>query len=376
MPDQVEKFPWAGHLGIHLMDKLFPVIDNSATTLLFTNTRSQTEIWYQKLLEHKPDLAGVIAMHHGSLSNEVRNWVEENLHLGKLKLVVCTSSLDLGVDFRPVETIIQVGSPKGVARFLQRAGRSGHQPGAKSQIYFLPTNSLELIEAAALKYAIESKIFESRKPLERAFDVLVQYLVTLAVGGGFKEKQILKEIKKTFAYRNITEEEWNWALHFITTGGKSLGQYEEFTRVDVVDGVFKVGRTKTAMRHRLSIGTIVSDPVIKVQYVSGGYVGTVEESFLTLLKPGDTFWFAGRSLEYVRIKDLTLQVKKSNKSKGIIPKWMGGRMPLSTQLAEMIRKILSDVNSGQYEGVEVQKLKPLFELQAQLVAPFPDKTNY
>ena len=365
LPETIEKFPWAGHLGIRLMDKIFPIIDSSTTTLLFTNTRSQTEIWYQKLLEAKPDLAGAMAMHHGSLSNEIRNWVEEALHQGKLKLVVCTSSLDLGVDFRPVETIIQVGSPKGVARFLQRAGRSGHQPGAESKIYFLPTNSLELIESAALQMAIDQKVFENRKPLERVFDVLVQYLVTLAVGGGFKEQQIFKEIKQTFAYKNITDEEWKWALHFITTGGESLGQYDEFFKVDIENDVYKVTRKKIAMRHRLSIGTIVSDPVIKIQYVTGGYIGTVEESFITFLKPGDTFWFAGRSLEFVRIKEFTLQVKKSNRSKGIVPKWMGGRMPLSSQLAEMIRQKLDEVANKIYNGVEIETLRPLLDLQSR-----------
>lgn len=363
LPDTVEKFPWAGHLGIRLMDKIFPILENSTTTLLFTNTRSQTEIWYQKLLEARPELAGIMAMHHGSLSNEIRNWVEEEVHRGRLKLVICTSSLDLGVDFRPVETIIQVGSPKGVARFLQRAGRSGHSPGAESKIYFLPTNSLELIESAALQMAIANKVFEHRKPLERSFDVLVQYLVTLAVGGGFKEKQIFEEIRGTFAYRNIMPQEWQWALRFITTGGESLGQYDEFFKVDIENEVYKVTRRKVAMRHRLSIGTIVSDPVIKIQYVTGGYIGTVEESFITFLKPGDTFWFAGRSLEYVRIKEFTLQVKKSRKSKGIIPKWMGGRMPLSSQLAEMIRQKLDEASQSIYVGRELNTLKPLLELQ-------------
>src|SRR5690606_32635646 len=138
-----------------------------------------------------------------------------------------------------------------------------------------------------------------RKPLERSFDVLVQYLVTLAVGGGFKEHQIFGEISQTYAYQNITAQEWQWALQFITTGGKSLGEYDEFFKVEIENDVYKVTRRKIAMRHRLSIGTIVSDPVIKIQYVTGGYVGTVEESFITYLKPGDTFWFAGRSLDYV-----------------------------------------------------------------------------
>ncbi|MDQ6762999.1 MAG: DEAD/DEAH box helicase, partial [Bacteroidota bacterium] len=154
-PDEIEKFPWAGHLGIRLVDKVIPIILQSTTTLIFINTRGMSELWYQALLTACPELAGAIALHHGSIEQDLRFWVEENLHTGKLKAVVCTASLDLGVDFRPVETVIQVGSPKGVARFLQRAGRSGHRPGEVSKIYFLPTHSLELMEAAALKEATE-----------------------------------------------------------------------------------------------------------------------------------------------------------------------------------------------------------------------------
>ncbi len=365
LPDEVEKFPWAGHLGVRLLHKILPIIEESQTTLLFTNTRSQTEIWYQKLLDQAPELSGLIAMHHGSIANEIRNWVEDALHAGKLKLVVCTSSLDLGVDFRPVETVIQVGGPKGIARFLQRAGRSGHQPGATSRIYFLPTNSLELLESAALQTAIAEKKFESREPLQKSFDVLVQYLVTLAVGEGFYADEVLQQIRKTYAYHDITKEEWHWALKFITTGGESLTKYDEFSKVVVNEGFYQVIDRRTAMRHRLSIGTIVADPVLRIQYLTGGRIGTVEESFISRLRAGDTFWFAGRSLELVRIKDLTVMVRKSNRKSGIIPKWMGGRMPLSSQLSMMIREKLHEAAEGRYHQIELQTLKPLLELQAR-----------
>ncbi len=204
-PDEVERLPWSGHLGIVLLEKVIPIILQGNSTLIFTNTRSFAEIWYQKLLDKAPELSGAIAIHHGSISAELRNWVEDQLHEGKLKAVVCTSSLDLGVDFRPVEAIIQVGSPKGVARFLQRAGRSGHQPNAVSKIYFLPTHSLELIEAAALREAMNQKIVEDRIPYIRSFDVLIQYLVTIAVSDGFYPDQIFKEIKNTFCYSSISE---------------------------------------------------------------------------------------------------------------------------------------------------------------------------
>lgn len=376
IPDEVEKFPWAGHLGIRMLQNVLPIIEESKTTLLFTNTRSQTEIWYQTLLSKVPELAGQMAMHHGSLDNEVRTWVENALHQGLLKLVVCTSSLDLGVDFRPVETVIQVGSPKGISRFLQRAGRSGHQPGATSRIYFLPTHSLELLEGAALQEAIRQKIFESRKPLEKSFDVLVQYLVTLAVGEGFKPTEVLKELRMTYAYRNLKEQEWAWALQFITSGGESLGQYDEFSKVEITEeGVYKVNRRKTAMRHRLSMGTIVSDPVLKVKYVSGGFIGTIEESFISRLNKGDNFWFAGRNLKFERIKEMTVLVRKARGKDGLIPRWSGGRMPLSTQLADMIRYKLDEFLEGNYQDPELKALQPLLSLQ-DYWSTLPDRKSF
>ena len=182
-------------LGTVLVDEVLKVVNASQTTLIFTNTRAQCELWYQALLEADPDLAGLLGMHHSAVDRGLREWVEEALHEAKLKVVVCTSSLDLGVDFRPVETIIQVGSPMGVARFLQRAGRSGHQPGATSVIHLVPTHALELVDAAALQQAVQDKRMESRQPYRRAFDVLIQYLVTLSVSGGFYPEDILPEIR-------------------------------------------------------------------------------------------------------------------------------------------------------------------------------------
>jgi ATP-dependent Lhr-like helicase len=363
LPDEVEKFPWAGYLGIRLLDKVMPIIKKSRTCLLFTNTRSQTEIWYQKILDKYPEMAGDMAMHHGSLDQEVRTWVEEALHQGSIKLVVCTSSLDLGVDFRPVDTVIQVGSPRGVARFIQRAGRSGHQPGAESCIYFVPTHSLELMEGAALRTAIRKKELEDRKPLEKSLDVLVQYLITLAVGDGFEEDQVKKEIMQTYSFRNLKEAEWEWVIQFITTGGKSLSQYDEFSKIIRENGRMIVKNKRMITRHRLSIGTIVGDPLIAVKYMKGGYIGTVEEGFIAKLKRGDTFWFAGRNLEFVRIKDMTAMVKKSDKKKGLIPHWMGGRMPLSSKLSEMIRRKLGEFKEGNLADPEMLKIKPMLQLQ-------------
>jgi ATP-dependent Lhr-like helicase len=363
LPDEIERFPWAGHLGIKLLEKVLPILKKSKTTLIFTNTRAQCEIWYQQLLEADPDLAGVMAMHHGSIDRELRDWVEDALHTEQLKAVVCTSSLDLGVDFRPVETVVQVGSPKGVARFVQRAGRSGHQPGATSKIYFLPTHSLELIEAAALREAIAVGQLESRLPYIRSFDVLVQYLVTLAVSEGFRPEEIYGEIKGTYSYASLTPDEWAWCLDFIRTGGTSLDAYDEYRKVVVEGGLFKVDSRKIAMRHRLSMGTIVSDASLLVKYVKGGRIGTIEEWFIAQLKPGDVFWFAGRSLELVRVKDMMVQVKRTNKKTGKVPAWLGGKLDFSSQMSDMLRFKMHQMAEGEIEDIELKTLLPLVELQ-------------
>ncbi len=370
LPDVIETFPWAGHLGTRLADKVMPIIEHSKTTLLFTNTRGMSENWYHTLLNNYPDLAGVIALHHGSVSAEMREWVENALHEGTLKVVVCTSSLDLGVDFRPVDTVIQVGSPKGVARFLQRAGRSGHSPDAVSKIYFLPTHSLELAEAAALKTAIRQNNIEQRQPVVNAYDVLIQYLCTLAVGDGFVPDTIYPEVKSTFAYKDITADEWQWVLNFITTGGNSLGSYDEYRKVVVEDGLYRITDRKLAMRHRMSIGTIVSDAMIRVKFMKGGYIGSIEESFIARLQKGDVFSLAGRTVEYIMIKDMDVLVKKSTSKKVIVPSWNGGRMPLSADLGEVLRHTFTSATergkvSAQVES-EIDTLKPLFDLQQQL----------
>lgn len=366
IPENIEKYSWAGHIGVKLLPQVMEIVAKSKTTLIFTNTRSQSEIWYHAIIDNYPEYAGIMAMHHGSLDNELRNWVEQALHAEALKVVVCTSSLDLGVDFRPVDTVVQVGSPKGVARFMQRAGRSGHHPGAISKAYYVPTHSLELLEGAALKSAIKKGVFESRDPMLLTFDVLIQYMVTLAVSDGFRADDLFREIKSTFAFADMRRDEFNQLLEFITNGGKTLAQYDEFLKVEVENGLFKVNSRRVAMRHRLSIGTITSELSIRVKWLSGGSLGTLEEGFISKLKPGDTFWFAGRSLEFVKVKDMSAFVKKSTKTKGLIPSWAGGRMPLSSQLSAVFRDKLDEVAHGIETDIEVKALKPLFDLQAQL----------
>ncbi|HEY0055537.1 MAG TPA: ligase-associated DNA damage response DEXH box helicase [Pedobacter sp.] len=366
IPENIEEFSWAGHLGIKLLPQVMEIVARSKTTLIFTNTRSQTEIWYQAILDKYPEYAGIMAMHHGSLDNELRTWVENALHAEALKVVVCTSSLDLGVDFRPVDTVIQIGSPKGVARFMQRAGRSGHHPGATSRAWFVPTHSLELLEGAAIKQAIVEEIFESRDPILLAMDVLTQYLVTLAVSNGFKAQEVFREIKTTYAFADLGEKEFNQTLDFITKGGKTLSAYDEYLKVEIEEGIYKVNSRKVAMRHRLTMGTIVGDVSMRIKFLTGGYLGSIEEDFIARLKIGDAFWFAGRSLELIKVKDMTAFVKKSPKHNGRIPSWMGGRIPLSSQLSAMFRQKLDEVAHHNEKDIEIKTLRPLFDMQAEL----------
>lgn len=366
-PDEIEKYPWSGHLGIRMLEKVIPIIEAGRTVLLFTNTRSQTEIWYQKILEARPDWAGWIAMHHGSLDMSVRSWVEEALHDSRLKLVVCTSSLDLGVDFRPVDRVIQIGSPKGVSRFIQRAGRAGHQPGQPSEIFFVPTNALELIEASALRDAIEKGDMESQFPPELPYDVLIQFLVTLAVGDGLDAEKIFEVAKRTRSFETLSVSEMQWVMDFITKGGASLGSYEDFLKVILdEDGIYRVKSKRIAMKHRLSMGTIVSDVMLKVKFKNGAYLGSVEEYFISKMKIGDRFFFAGRSLELLQVKGLTATVKVSEKKTRNVVSWMGARMSLSSKLSEKIREILELYNQETYISEEIVRVLPILDLQAKL----------
>jgi ATP-dependent Lhr-like helicase len=365
LPKSVDQLPWSGHIGMRMLKQVIPLIEQSESCLIFTNTRAQAEIWYKQLLDEAPDLAGLLALHHSSMSKDLRQWVEAALHEGKLKAVVCTSSLDLGVDFRPVDTIIQIGSPKGVARFIQRAGRSGHQPGASSKIYFLPTNSLELIEAAALRKAIDEKIIEPRPPYTRCFDVLAQYLVTLAISDGFKKEEMYREVTSCFCFQSMTQQEFQWVLNYICTGGEPLKAYDEFHKVVVEDGIYKVVNRRIAMRHRLSIGTIVSDAMLRVTYMNGSFLGHIEESFISKLRPGDAFWFAGRFVELGSVNAMQALVRKTNKKSGPIPSWMGGRLSLSAQLGNLLREKLHEAYYSAPKDAELKFIKPLLQLQAE-----------
>ncbi|XZE18727.1 DEAD/DEAH box helicase [Pirellulaceae bacterium SH449] len=386
IPEQVDRFPWAGHLGLSMVSHVVKAVEEANSTLVFTNTRNQTEQWYRQLLQSRPDWSGIIALHHGSLDYEVRRWVEDALRTGKLKCVVCTSSLDLGVDYSAVDQVIQVGSPKGVARLLQRAGRSGHSPGEASRLLFVPTHALELVELSAARAIMarlkaaqsvvrgsegasseessaEESILESREPIQNPIDCLTQHAITLALPESFSKDELYAEIRQTFAYRDLQEVDLDWALKFIVHGGDSLNAYPDFHRVAFEDGRYQVTNPRIARMHRMAMGTIAGDLVMQVKYASGRTLGTVEESYITRLKPGDCFQFAGKTLELMMIREGAAIVKKSNKQPNTTPRWGGGRMPLSSQLAAEVREQFDRASRGILDGEEMGCLVPIFELQ-------------
>jgi ATP-dependent Lhr-like helicase len=366
LPDNPGRFSWGGHLGKQMQLPVVAEIERSSTTLVFVNVRSQAEAWYQLLLAEKPEWAGVVALHHGSLDKEVREWVELGLKEGRLKAVVATSSLDLGVDFLPVERVLQIGSAKGIARLLQRAGRSGHAPGRASRVTLVPTNTLELIEAVAARRAAHAGRIEKRATPAKPLDVLVQHLVTVALGGGFKQAAMLAEVRTAYAYRQLTKDEFQWALDFVVQGGASLTAYPEYHRVQLVDGVYRVPDRGIARRHRLQVGTIVSDSVMQVKYLSGGRIGVVEEGFIARLRTGDCFVFAGRTLEYIRTQEMTAYVRRADKPKGVITSWAGAKMPLSNELADSVLDVLAGVAQGDFFEPELEAARPMLETQLRL----------
>ena len=366
LPQDPGRFPWGGHLGIKMVPAVVAEIASSSTTLVFTNTRSQAELWYQAILEAKPEWAGQIALHHGSLAGEVRSWVEAGLKEGRMKAVVATSSLDLGVDFLPVERVLQVGSPKGVARLMQRAGRSGHAPGRASRVSIVPTHTLELVEAAAARTAIHEGRIEARRAPERPIDVLVQHLVTIALGGGFIADELLAEMRDTWSYRMLSDEDWRWALDFVGGGGEALRAYPDYRRVvRGEDDVYRVTNAGIGHRHRMSIGTIVSDASVLLKMLNGREVGVIEEAFISRLRRGDTFLFGGRMLELQRVHEMTAYVRVAKHRGGAVPRWQGSKMPLSSEMADAALRELELALAGRYEVPEMRLARPLIELQAK-----------
>ena len=367
MPKAFARLPWAGHIGLQLLDEVADVVEAHQSTLIFTNTRRQAEVWYQALLNHKPEWAGLLAMHHGSISRELRHWVEDALHDGRVRAVVCTASLDLGVDFRPVDAVVQIGGPKGVSRMIQRAGRCGHSPGETSKAHFVPTHGLELVEAVALREAIAHNEIEPKTPLILCWDVLVQWLCTLAVGDGFVPDEVAKVLRETYAYREMEASDWRQCLELISTGGPSLRAYTEHRRVDVSEnGLWLMRDRSKVRRHRMSMGAIVSSTMVSVQLKGQGVLGHVEESFVASLKEGESFVFAGQTVSLVSFQGLVAKVRRSKSSTARTPAWMGGRMSLSSQLSHRLRLAWDRMARGDADWEpELQRLAPMVQIQAE-----------
>jgi ATP-dependent Lhr-like helicase len=372
IPKEIDRFPWSGHLGTRLASQVARELEKANSTLLFTNTRSQTELWFQELLSLRPDWAEVIAMHHGSLDRAEREKVEQGLREGRLRCVVCTSSLDLGVDFSPVDQVLQVGSPKGIARLLQRAGRSGHQPGKVSRVLGVPTHAMELVEFAAARDAAQARHIEARRPLLKPLDVLVQHLVTCAIGEPFEPDAMRREVQATHAYRDLTDTEWEWALGFISSGGRALAAYPRYQKARLENGRFTVDDKRLIQQHRMSIGTISADAHVSVRFASGQSLGTVEEGFIGRLKPGNLFIFAGRKLELIRLRERVATVRAAKRdAKGAVAMWGGNKMPLSTELAHATAARLRGEGPA---SPEMKAVAPILAIQRRWSALPDDRT--
>jgi len=361
LPPVIERFPWGGHMGLTLLPQVVDALHAATSTLVFTNTRAQAERWFDALSMAAPELA--IALHHGSLDAGLRASAEQGLRDGSLRAVVATSSLDLGVDFSPVAQVIQIGGPKGIARLIQRAGRSGHQPGAASAILCVPAHALEIAEFGAARLALDARRIESRAPITLALDVLAQHVVTLALTGTLTPEAIRAEVQQSHAYARLNDAEWQWVLDFVTRGGSALNAYPQFRKVVVENGLLTVPDATLARRHRLSVGTITADSMMRVSFASGGGVGQVEESFIARLKPGDSFLFGGRRLTLTKVKEMTAFVKPGGKGQ-TIPRYAGGKMPLSSTLAEALQELFARAAAGELPNAEARAIAPVLALQA------------
>ena len=379
LPETVDGFPWAGHLGLHMHESLVAALDPAVSTLLFTNTRNQAERWLQCLRYVCPEMEGALALHHSAIDRQQREAIEAAVKEGSIRWVVCTASLDLGVDFQPVERVVQIGSAKNVARLLQRAGRSAHRPGGTAEVLFLPTNALELLELSALRRGLEAGLVEQRRPPEAPLDVLLQHLVTLACGPGFEPAEALRQVRGCWSYRHLPDDDWAWCLRFLEYGGDCLGAYPRYRKLErepagAADGSrfrYVVRESAIARLHRLGIGTITADRAVTVRFPRGAVLGHVEESFISRLRSGDVFFFAGRQLEFVRLREMTAHVKATTRRSTAVPAWAGGQMALSDLLSRRLREEVdrcARALAGEIplDTPELQALEPLLTRQADL----------
>jgi len=365
LPAPGERFPWAGHLGLAQLPRVLQALMGARSSLLFTNTRAQAELWHRALAAVWPEDTASLALHHGSLDPALRQQVEEGLRAGTLRCVVATSSLDLGVDFPEVDQVLQLGSPKGVARLRQRAGRARHRPGASGEVLCVPSHALELAEYAAARRALHDGRVEARRPLLLSLDVLAQHCISRALAGGFQPDGLFAQVRRTHAFAALDHAQWREVLDFIVQGGRALSQYPDFHKVvRDPDGCYRMHDRRQALRHRLSIGTISSDGSVRVQFLRGGSLGAVEEQFASRLRRGDRFQFAGRLLELVQLRDMTAHVRLARGGEGAVPRWQGGQLALSSALGSELEAVLG----GNDDSPESRWLAPLLGLQQALSA--------
>ncbi len=359
LPETVEKLPWLGYLGIRMIPYVIEKLDPKVPTLIFTNTRSQAERWFQGIVDLKPDWKLLTALHHSSVDKTTRTEIEGNIKTGKLSFVVCTSALDLGIDLPPVEKIIQIGSPKSVSRLIQRAGRSSHRPLTPCHISLVPTNALQVLEMKAYKMAIKEHIIEKRFPFEKCYDVLLQHIVSCAIGGGIEKIKFYEEIKTTFCFADISLEEYEYCLSFLITGGKAFNAYSEYRKLVSDKGLLVVNDTQIIRRHKMNIGTITSDSYAVIKLMRGTSLGTIEESFITQLKPGDNFLFGGKRLKLVQYRDLTAHVRLTTEVNTQAAVWGGTSLPFSAPLGRILRKAMDENETHKENAL----LKEIFQIQ-------------
>ncbi|GAA4046279.1 ligase-associated DNA damage response DEXH box helicase [Parerythrobacter jejuensis] len=340
LPEE-ERVPWGGHAGTWAVGQLYQTIRKNRTTLVFTNTRFLAEFIFQQLWDVNEETLP-IGIHHGSLSKEARRKVEGAMARGELRALVATASLDLGVDWGDIDCVVQMGAPKGSSRLLQRVGRANHRLDQPSRALLVPGNRFEFLEAQAAKDAVDAGQRDGEEFRPGGLDVLAQHIMACACAAPFDEAILLAEIRSSLAYAYVDETVWQRVLNYVATGGYALKAYDKFRRI-VRDkqGVWRLSHPEMAAKHRLNAGIIIDSEMLEVRFRNGRSLGRVEERFAASLSAGDTFAFAGQSLEVESVKDMDVIVRATAKS-AMIPSYGGARMPLTTHLADRVRAMLVD----------------------------------
>ena len=336
------RIPWSGHMALHALPAVYEKIRAHRTTLVFVNTRGQAEIVFRQLWRMNDD-GLAIALHHGSLEREQRRKVEAAMARGALRAVVCTSSLDLGIDWGDVDLVVQMGAPKGASRLLQRLGRANHRYDEPSRAILVPGNRFEYMESRAAIAAVRAGELDGEAPREGGLDVLAQHLVGLCCGARLTADAMFAEVRRAAPYAGLRRRTFDDVLDFVATGGYALGAYERFKRLSVdEDGRYRIAGPRFARQHRMNAGVIVESQMLKVR-AGGRNLGQVEEYFVNGLVKGDTFIFAGEMLEFNEVREMTVYARKA---KGIdapkVPAYGGGRLPLTTNLADRVRAMIAD----------------------------------